>query len=198
MPRKFMFTREEITAAALDLTRENGIAAVTARALGDKLGTSSKPIFGLFQNMEEVQQEVIKAAYDLFLNYLKKDMQTDEYPIYKACGMSYIRFAKEEKELFKLLFMCDRSHETIEAHYKKLKPLLEVIQQNTGFSEATAFMLHTEMWVYVHGIATMLAYSFMNWDMEFISKAVTDGYTALKYRHSEEGKGNDGKGGGKS
>lgn len=52
MPPKFKFTREEIIQAALDLTRESGIAAVTARGLGAKLGSSVKPIFSLFENME--------------------------------------------------------------------------------------------------------------------------------------------------
>ena len=49
MPRKFMFTREKVLAAALNLAREQGIAAVTARGLGEKLGSSSKPIFSLFE-----------------------------------------------------------------------------------------------------------------------------------------------------
>lgn len=33
MPRKFMFTKEEIVDAALEITREKGISAVTARSL---------------------------------------------------------------------------------------------------------------------------------------------------------------------
>ncbi|MEI5604342.1 TetR family transcriptional regulator, partial [Streptomyces brasiliscabiei] len=66
MPRKFMFTREEIIAAALNLTRKGGISALTARALGVELGSSSRPIFGLFKNMEEVQQEVFRAADALY------------------------------------------------------------------------------------------------------------------------------------
>ena len=53
MPRKFLFTREEITAAALALVREKGADALTARALGERLGTSAKPVFGLFKNMED-------------------------------------------------------------------------------------------------------------------------------------------------
>ena len=45
MPPKFKFTREEIIQAALDLTRESGIAAVTARGLGAKLGYLRKADF---------------------------------------------------------------------------------------------------------------------------------------------------------
>ena len=58
MPPKFKFTREEIIQEALDLTRKNGISAVTARALGERLHSSVKPIFGQFKNMEEVEKEV--------------------------------------------------------------------------------------------------------------------------------------------
>ena len=60
MPRKFMFTREEVLAAALDLVREQGITAVTARGLGEKLGFSSKAIFSLFENMEDVRSAVME------------------------------------------------------------------------------------------------------------------------------------------
>lgn len=90
---------------------------MTARALAAELGCSVKPIFGLFKNMEEVQQEVGIAAYELYQKYLLEDMTSGKYPPYKASGMAYIRFAKDEKELFKLLFMRDRSGETIEEKF---------------------------------------------------------------------------------
>ncbi|WP_434310496.1 TetR/AcrR family transcriptional regulator [Hominifimenecus sp. rT4P-3] len=188
MPPKFKFTRDEVIEAALDLTREHGISAVTARGLGAKLGASAKPIFGLFQNMEEVQQEVLKAANRLYHSYLEEDMASGKYPPYKASGMAYIRFAREEKELFRLLFMRDRSHETIEKNMEEVRPLIELIQKNTGLNEEDAFLFHLEMWIYVHGIATMIATSYLEWDMEFISKVLTDGYLGLKHRCQEEEK----------
>ena len=105
MPPKCRFTREEIIQAALDLTAEKGVGALTARGLAQRLGSSAKPIFGLFANMEEVQQEVVKAANLRYQEYLWQDMSAGRYPPYKASGMAYIRFAREQKELFKLLFM---------------------------------------------------------------------------------------------
>lgn len=183
MPRKFMFTKEEIIAAALNLVRKGGTPALTARALGTELGSSSRPVFGLFKNMEEVQQEVIKAANDLYQSYLKEDMERGKYPPYKASGMAYIRFAKEEKELFKLLFMRDRSQESKEDNKEEIKPLLELIQQDLGINEENAYLFHIEMWVYVHGIATMLATSYLEWDEMFISRIVTDGFKGMKTRY---------------
>lgn len=185
MPRKFMFTREKVLAAALNLAREQGIAAVTARGLGEKLGSSSKPIFSLFENMEDVLSAVMEAADKLYQSHLKEDMASGKYPPYKASGMAYIRFAREEKELFKLLFMRDRTHENIGDDKEELKPLLELIQQNLGLNEESAYLFHLEMWIYVHGIATMLATSYLEWDDEFISRVVTDGYEGLKTRYVE-------------
>lgn len=63
MPPKPKFTREEITAAALRVVSRNGITALTAQALGQELGSSSRPIFTVFQNMEEVRQEARAAAH---------------------------------------------------------------------------------------------------------------------------------------
>lgn len=184
MPPKYKFTREQIIDAALNLTRRSGIAALTARALAAELGSSPKPIFGLFQNMEEVQREVLKSANALYLSYLQKGMADPKYPPYKGSGMAYIQFAREEKELFKLLFMRDRTGETIAENREEIRPILDVIRKNLKLSEDEAYLFHMEMWLYVHGIATMAATGYLDWDMEFISRAMTDAYEGLKYRYT--------------
>ena len=181
MPPKCRFTREEIIQAALDLTAEKGVGALTARGLAQRLGSSAKPIFGLFTNMEEVQQEVVKAANLRYQEYLRQDMSAGRYPPYKASGMAYIRFAREQKELFKLLFMRDRTHEE-KAAGDELEALLGLIQKNMGLSRDDAYRFHLEMWIYVHGIATMIATAYLEWDMDFISAALTDAYQGLRLR----------------
>ena len=181
MPPKCRFTREEIIQAALDLTAEKGVGALTARGLAQRLGSSAKPIFGLFANMEEVQQEVVKAANLRYQEYLRQDMSAGRFPPYKASGMAYIRFAREQKELFKLLFMRDRTHEE-KAAGDELEALLGLIQKNMGLSRDDAYRFHLEMWIYVHGIATMIATAYLEWDMDFISAALTDAYQGLRLR----------------
>ena len=56
MPRSYMFTKEQVLDAAIELTREKGFSAVSARSLGDRLGTTSRPIFSHFENMADVQE----------------------------------------------------------------------------------------------------------------------------------------------
>lgn len=185
MPPKFKFTREEITRAALDLARRHGLRGLTARALAGELGCSVKPIFGLFKNMEEVQQETLRAADSLYQSYLQTDMASGKYPPYKASGMAYIRFAREERSLFKLLFMRDRSRDPVKEDRESIRPLLDMLCTNLGISEDEAYLFHIEMWVYVHGIAVMIATSYLNWEEPFISRLLTDAYTGLKYRYQE-------------
>ena len=182
MPPKCKFTKEEVVRAALDMTREKGMAAVTARALGERLGASSRPIFSLFRSMEEVQEEVIKAANACYQEYQAREMALGEYPVYKASGMAYIRFAKEEKELFKLLFMRDRTGETVTEN-GEMEPIFQLIMDKTGLSRREAFLFHLEMWVYVHGFASMIATSYLVWDWETISQMLTDCFEGLKARY---------------
>ncbi len=185
MPPKFKFTREEIVQAALELTRTEGADGLTARSLAARLGCSVKPIFGLFRGMEEVRQQVLEAADALYQRYLREDMAAGRYPAYKASGMAYIRFAREERELFKLLFMRDRQEEEIPAEDDSIRPLLELIQRNLGVDEAAARRFHLEMWLYVHGIATMIATSYLNWEEDFVSQVLTDAYQGLRLRYRE-------------
>lgn len=189
MPRNFMFTKEEIISAAVSLTREKGFQALTARALGERLGSSPKPIFGLFENMAEVQNEVLSAAYGIYTDYLKSGVESGEYPPYKASGMAYIRFAREEKELFKLLFMRDRSSEKTADNSEELKEIVKLLVKNLKISEEKARMFHLEMWIYVHGIAVMLATSYLEWQEDFISRVLTDAYSGLKCRYCKESEG---------
>lgn len=188
MPPKFKFTKEEIITAGIEVTRKNGIDGLTARGLAAELGSSAKPIFGLFKNMEDVQNEVIAAANKLYQSYLKKGISDGKFPPYKASGMAYIQFAKEEKELFKLLFMRDRTGEKIEENREEVRYILNIIMKNLNIGEDEAYLLHLELWLYVHGIATMIATGYLDWDTEFISRALTDAFEGLKHRFTEENK----------
>ncbi len=192
MPRDFMFTKEQIINAALSLTREKGFSAVSARTLGEKLGTSSRPVFGRFENMEEVKSAIIETANELYQSYRKTEIESGKYVPFKASGMAYIRFAREEKELFKLLFMRDRSKEGLKSYADEMDELVSLVGKQVDLDKDKATMFYLEMWIYVHGIASMIATNYLEWDEEIASRAVTDVYEGLKLRYGEkEGEKND-------
>lgn len=187
MPPKAKVGKENVTAAALEVVRSRGADALNARAVAAALGTSTQPIFSHYKTMEELKQDVISAANALYQTYLRQDMGAGEYPVYKASGMAYIRFAREERELFKLLFMRDRSEEKITEDHEEIRPILDIIKTNMGLTEQDAFQFHLEMWIYVHGIATMMATSYLELEWDFISKLLTDAFSGLRTRYQERG-----------
>ncbi len=186
MAPKAKINSKEIIDTALSLVREEGIDALNARRLAEALSCSTQPIFSNFSSMDELKDEIIAAAYRLYKAYLSEDMKKGEYPPYKASGMAYIRFAKEEKELFKLLFMRDRSAEKISESREDIRPILEIIMKNLSISENEAYLLHLELWVFVHGIASMIATNYLGWDIAFISSALTDAYQGLRQKYIKE------------
>ena len=183
MPPKFKFTKEQIISAALDITRREGFHAVTARSVGQALDSSSKVIFSLFRNMEDLQKEVFKEAYSHYLSFLQQDMDSGKYPPYKAMGMAYIRFAIEEKELFTLLFMSEH-RDPGQFTGPDFDLSIEMIQKANGITKEQATLLHTEMWVCVHGIASMHATSFLTLDETLISRILSDTYFGLQHIHT--------------
>ena len=182
MPPKSRFTEEQIVSCALDIARAEGMGGVTARAVAGRLGASTKVIFGVFPDMETLRARVMDAADALYERSIAREMAAGEYPPYKASGMAYIRFARDERELFRVLFMRDRSREDIRAPEGDLTPFVRIIRDAFGVSEETALRVHLEMWVYVHGIASMIVTGYLDWDMNTVSDMLTDIYQGIMAR----------------
>lgn len=188
MAPKIKVTKKDIIETAIELIRKNGEGTLNARNIAAALNCSTQPIFSNFMTMEELQSEVLNSIYEKYLGFLDKEANSGKYPQYKAYGMAYIRFAKEEKELFKLLFMRDRTGEKM-AYSSDFEKSVEMIMKSNGVNEDTANLMHLEMWSCVHGIGTMLATSFFELDWDKIGNILTDVYQGIRAKHvSEENK----------
>lgn len=186
MPPKIKTTRENIINAAFEIVRKNGDQSLNARTVANVLGCSTQPLFSNFASMEELRFAVIEKADALCNEYMKREEESGEYPTYKANGMAYIRFAKEEKELFKLLYMRDRSSEHIPETSEQFEKMKTLIKNNTGIGGSEAGLFHLETWAYVHGIATMFATGFFDIEWELVSRMLTDFYLGLKKQYEKE------------
>lgn len=186
MPRPNLFTKDNIIDASLEIMRREGPDGITARAVAEKLHTSTKPIFSLFSSMDEVKSETLERAYSIYLKAIEDAMKKGKYPPYKASGMAYIAFAGKEKELFKVLFMRDRTGETTETKDEDIAPLINLIMKNVGLTEEEALFFHLEMWITVHGIASMIATSYLTLDEETVSMILSDSYLGLRLRYEEK------------
>lgn len=186
MPPKIRITKEDIINTAVNIVRKEGVLALNARNIASALNCSTQPVFSNFATMDELRLAVVEAADALCQEYMQHEIESGEYPAYKASGMAYIRFAKEEKELFKLLYMRDRTTETIQEETESNAQMESMVQSNTGLNGMDAKLFHLEMWSYVHGIATMIATGFLELDWDLISRMLTDSYQGLKKQYNKE------------
>lgn len=182
MPPKAKFTKEEIIQAALEIIRSEGFAALTARALGAKLGSSARPIFTVFQSMEEVQQAVIDAAKTLYKEYVQRGLS--DTPAFKGVGTQYILFSVNEPKLFQLLFMEEHTDvpelsdvlPIIDENYDKI---LSSVKDGYGLPREIAEKLYRHLWIYTHGIAALCATKTCRFTAEEISVMMTEVFIGL-------------------
>lgn len=160
MPPKAKFTKNEIINAALEIVESEGWDALTARSLGKKLASSARPIFTVFNGMDEVQAGVVAAANAVYGGYVEEGIKKEI--AFKGVGESYIKFATERPKLFQLLFMKERAEnrgkdeilQGIEEHYEQI---IRSVQDSYALDRETAKSLYLHMWIYTHGIAVLIA-----------------------------------------
>ena len=157
MAPKNKFTREEMVQAALQVVRAVGIDSRTAKTLADALGTSTQPVFTAFGSMERVRQAVYAAVVDIYDGYADAGLQ-EEIP-FLGIGMQYIRFAREEPELYRLLFLTraqDPQYSAMQSmqHLQTLvRPTLMRIYR---ISAGEADLYFRDLWLVVHSLSTLI------------------------------------------
>lgn len=160
MPPSPKFTKEEILEAAVELVKAEGAENLTARALAARLGSSARPIFTAYPNMDELRADVVRRAKGIYLEYVDRGLCAT--PAFRGVGMEYIRFARENIMLFKLLFMSGKPTasnienvlEMIDDSYERI---LGSIVDGYGLSREVADGLYRHLWIYSHGIASLIA-----------------------------------------
>lgn len=184
MPPKPKFTKEEIVTAALELVSEKGIEALTARELGVRLGSSARPIFTVFNSMEEVQEEVRAAALKRFESYAEKAMHYT--PVFKQVSMQMILFAMEEPKLYQLVYMSENAGATdFEGITQQLGDVaqlcVDVIQRDYGLSAEDAKTLFEHVWIYTFGIGALCATGMCRFSQDEIIQMLGQDFMAMLF-----------------
>lgn len=173
MPPKPKFTREQVAQAALEMIKEGGASALTARDLGARMGTSARPIFTLFKNMEDVKRTARELAVKEFMAFIS---DYREYtPAFKRIGMMIVAYGIHEPELFKLLFL--QEHPRGESFADSLKDLggmdetcIQLVMKDYGLEEGEARLLFEQMWTHALGLGTMCAMGVCDFSEEEIGR----------------------------
>lgn len=164
MSKNVTITKEMILASAFDIVREKGLEGISNRELAKKLNCSIRPIYYQFQNVEELYNELYVEIEKYFYKFLMDNMN-DDMPKYKQVGINYIKFAKEEKEFFKILFMSEVDlglNNFIAKDMEDFKELSKLIKISTNLNDEDIESFHIKMWIFSHGLATLVASSTLN------------------------------------
>lgn len=155
MAPKYKFTKEEMVEAALRVVRTKGIGGLTAKTMADELGTSTQPIFTSFGSMEGIKREVFAAAVRVYDGYTDAGLKA-EVPFF-GVGMQYIRFAREEPELYRLLFL---SRETDLSAIKSMEHLQQLVRPTLmriyHMTSQEADFYFRSLWLVVHSLSTLI------------------------------------------
>lgn len=181
MPPKPKFSREQIIDNAFEIVRRDGLGALTARRLGKKLGSSARPVFTVFDSMDDVEREVVSRAKGLYSEYVFAGLAS--VPAFKGVGTEYIRFAMQEPQLFRLLFMTVNEQANpgniLSILDDNADAILASVKDGYGLDGESAKRIYMHLWVYTHGIATMCAMKTCSFTGEEISRMMSEVFASL-------------------
>lgn len=182
MPPKPKFTKEEIVQTALEVVSRKGVEALTAKELGDALGSSARPIFTVFNSMKEVQAAVRDAAMRRFERY--SEQKLPDMPLFKQVGMQMVLFGMQEPKLYQLLFMQENQNAvSFDDVFGALGPTAEVcirlIREEYGMREAEAKLLFENVWIYTFGVGALCATRVCHFTVERLGQMLSTEFQAM-------------------
>lgn len=165
MPPRAKIAKEQIVDAAVDIIRESGLDCLNARALAQKLHCSTQPILYAFATMEELKRAAYHRADQLHTDYLLRT-PPDADPLL-GIGLNYIRFAVEERRLFRFLFQSGYAEEKnllemIDS--AELAPVLDAMQDGLGMDRSKTRDVFLTLALFAHGYASLHANNTLEYD----------------------------------
>ncbi|MFC1975272.1 TetR/AcrR family transcriptional regulator [Chloroflexota bacterium] len=156
---KKTFTREDIVEATFQVVRKQGRKKLSARTIAKELNSSTMPIYSTINSMQELEKEVGQKFTELLLQYCLTPW-TGNFLVDMSFG--YVRFAKDEKELFRIMFLDDEPSEL--ADYETQKPVIFTtltarLKEEPDFQYLDEEQIHhitQNMEIIIHGMACLI------------------------------------------
>lgn len=173
MPPVKKIDREDIIKVVLDILKNESIGMINARRIALELNSSVQPVFYNFSSMEDLKEEAYKRIYDIYKNYMIQGSKCSQ--AYKGMGLFYIKFAKDYPNYFKILFMNQTEFKADTFINDDI--VNEIINKGmlfTGLSYKEQKNFHLKVWIFTHGLATMVATKTVNFTQEEIDKILSN------------------------
>lgn len=182
MPPKPKFTKEEVVKVALEIVREKGIERLTARDLSAALGSSARPIFTLYNCMDELISDVRRSAMSVFEEYVKPEGFS--VPIFKQIGMGMVAFALEQPHLYDFLFMKGiNKKENFDMLLGELgitaERSIDAICADYQLCHDDAKLLFENVWIYTFGLGALCSSETCSFSRDELSMMLSTEFHAM-------------------
>ena len=156
MPAAKKVSKDKIIDAAIEVLRDGGFSAINARSVARRLGCSTQPIYLSFQSMEELKAALTERAIEMHTQRVRDSLRAHEGndSRYSSYGMGFVRFAAEEKQLFRWLYL---EGEQLGPYQNDvlLPEVIDVIVEEFGYSQEVAHRFHQDMIYFSYGLAIL-------------------------------------------
>jgi len=171
---------EVVVAKAVEMVRLNGWDSINARSLAKELDISTKPLYRLFNGMDEIKGEVYKEIYREYDEFITHRVD-NKNALITLC-VAYVEFAKENKNLFKSLFLSNNLNwvsieNVLDEKWNQSTIINLVNKHGYNFENAKALFMH--VWLYANGLATLIATNSIDMDSKEIIKRLVKIYKEL-------------------
>lgn len=188
MAPKIKFNEEDVLAAAISIAREKGAEAVNARSIAAKLGCSIQPIFRTYKSMDELKAALYDRAHEMYDDVMFESLESNKG--LSAMGLAYVNFAKNEKNLFKMLFMSNAFSQgsimNLTGNTRGDDAVIARISSHTGLSITKSHELYNGLWFVSHGMASLLATNSCTLSDDEIVTMLKRTYDGLEYAIKRE------------
>ena len=166
MPTKKTFTKESIINVCIEIIREEGYQALSIRNVAKRMNSSIQPIFYTFKSFDNLKNEVGEACFLICNNFIYDSFKFEDKP-YLSIGLNFLRFANEEKNIFKFLFdNKDLDFEKLTSYNKYFKNVVSTVSNTVNADRKISTSIHNIVGISAIGLAILIANNRIIYDEE--------------------------------
>ncbi len=172
MPPINKITKEMIVNAGKEIIKLEGVDRLNVRKIASKLNCSTQPIMYHYKTVNELKSDIYIAVDEYHSKYITEIADCNKINPMLGIGLRYIMFAVKEKNYFKFLFQTDKFsnlnfNELIEKDSEELSAIYEILQHQANITKEQSKMLFANLFITVHGLASLLANNSMKYDEKY-------------------------------
>lgn len=153
---------------AIALVREDGVSALSMRALAGRMGVTAPAFYAHFRGRDELLRACAQVGYDRLAEAFERDAPASAIEMVRASSRSYVHYALDEPALFSLMFMfrpgaieidvdinADIEHTGASVMFDSMIANIAVAITDGDLRAGEPLDYGIALWAAVHGIATV-------------------------------------------